>query len=209
MPTPILPQITPSEPPEITFISPFYGKAGDSVIIKGKNFGSKIDDIYFNDVKASKIKSWKNNQIHVLVPENATSGKIKIKEAISPYNFIVFEKKTFCELLFEATPLEKIIQTKNCPVFSKIKLILKGTENDFDYKVKPGPLSPIELKMEKSLTNEEVFLKIEASDPKNIIFEKMLIIEAPISKKLTLISAELLQGENLMPFFVNPLNLTE
>jgi len=115
-PTPTPPLITPSGTSEITSVNPFYGKVGDSVIIYGKNFGSQKDLVFFGNIPTTEIKSWQDNKIHALVPAGATSGLIKIKiaslEYNTKYNFIVFDKNIFCELLFESLATKKLLGLK-------------------------------------------------------------------------------------------------
>ncbi len=72
----------PNQPPKVELITPFLGKAGDLVLIKGENLGNypRNSQIVFGHVKAqdSDIINWTNNQIQVKVPWKATSGLIKV-----------------------------------------------------------------------------------------------------------------------------------
>ncbi len=67
-------------PPAITSFSPASGVQGSSVIITGTGF-SGTTAVSFNDVNAT-ISAITSTQITVTVPPNATSGKIKVTNAL-------------------------------------------------------------------------------------------------------------------------------
>ena len=82
--------------PAITNISPSTAKVGETVQIKGSNFGSSPgnSEIWFGAVKAlySDIVSWLDNQIDVKVPEGAETGDVNIMvdgEKSNDVNFTV------------------------------------------------------------------------------------------------------------------------
>ncbi len=69
---------------------------GFPVKIIGKNFGTERGEssVSFNGVKASNYISWTNGEIKVYVPENATTGKVKVKannENSNGYNLVIQE----------------------------------------------------------------------------------------------------------------------
>lgn len=206
-PTPTIPPITPAGPSEIIEISPFYGKVGDAAIIFGRNFGNQKKPIFFNNTLATQIQTWEDEKIVVLVPEGATSGLIMIDNISSPFPFIVFNESTTCELLFTASSSEKIIGQKNCPFFSKAKLILKPpaevSPNSLSSLIFPNSPAP------PKITERENFLEIGISFPGESFQEKLLLIKLSSDKKIKLISAQLYKEEELVPFFINPLNLIQ
>jgi probable HAF family extracellular repeat protein len=63
--------------PQITAISPATGKVGTVVTIAGKNFSKKpaACKVTFNG-KVAKWTKWTNNQVEVVVPAGATTGKV-------------------------------------------------------------------------------------------------------------------------------------
>jgi len=213
-PTPTPPLIIPQGKPEIFGFRLFYGKAGDAVIIAGKNFGSQKQKVFFNNLEASHIISWSNNEVVALVPDKATAGPIKIGGVASPYNFIVFsarsEQLTACELTFKAFPSEKTLGLKTCPLISKVKFVLKP-EPDLSPASLPSLISPIFPLSSTSLTavTKEGLFEAELSLPPNFPAGDFLTIKIPKDRKLTLVSAELYDQERLIPFFVNPLNLIQ
>ncbi|MEN6295141.1 MAG: IPT/TIG domain-containing protein [Chloroherpetonaceae bacterium] len=52
---------------------------GDVVVIKGINFGNETGSVEFNKVAATKINSWNDTTINVVVPVGAESGDLIIK----------------------------------------------------------------------------------------------------------------------------------
>lgn len=71
-----------SRPVEITSMTPDKGSPGSEVILKGTGFGSipKNTTVSFNGVKAKVDEStWSNTEIKVIVPENAKTGQITVK----------------------------------------------------------------------------------------------------------------------------------
>ena len=68
-------------PPTITSFSPTFGAQGSSVTITGTGF-SGITSVSFNDVNATTYSVVSSTQINATVPSNATSGKIKVANAI-------------------------------------------------------------------------------------------------------------------------------
>jgi len=98
----------PDQPPKVRLITPFIGKVGDLVVIKGRNLGENPKDrkIIFAGVIAqeSDIMSWQDDQIQVVVPQGAGSGLIKI--IIGPWRttwgipFIVYNRQTRLKLSY-------------------------------------------------------------------------------------------------------------
>lgn len=68
--------------PEVSSITPASAKVGETVQIKGKNFGSSPAqaEVWFGAVKAlaSDIVSWIDEQIDVKVPEGAETGDVHV-----------------------------------------------------------------------------------------------------------------------------------
>ncbi|NOY14873.1 MAG: hypothetical protein GXP43_01505 [bacterium] len=104
----------PSQPPQIKLITPFIGKVGDVVVIKGKNLGDNPKDreIVFAGViaKEEDILSWKDDQIQVKVPWGARSGLIRV--VIGPWQmswgipFIVYSKETKLKVSYQGRRLD-------------------------------------------------------------------------------------------------------
>ena len=78
--------------PEITFFSPYYGRAGDKVAIYGKNFTEAFNTVRFNGLKAV-ITNSSPAVILVKVPDGVTDGKISVnvmgEVVTSARNFVV------------------------------------------------------------------------------------------------------------------------
>ncbi len=76
------PTPTPENPPEITKIEPTTVKKGEPLRIFGKYFGNERADSYvsFSGQKVSdnNYSLWADTVIVIIVPENATSGAIKV-----------------------------------------------------------------------------------------------------------------------------------
>jgi hypothetical protein len=68
-------------PPTITSFSPASGSQGSVVNITGTGF-SGITSVSFNDVNAPTYSVVSSTQINATVPSNATSGKIKVANAL-------------------------------------------------------------------------------------------------------------------------------
>ncbi len=104
----------PTVPPKIKLITPFIGKVGDVVVIKGENLGNNPKDrkIIFAGViaKEEDIVSWKDNQIQVKVPWGARSGLIRV--VIGHWQlswgipFIVYDQNTKLKLSYQGQRLE-------------------------------------------------------------------------------------------------------
>ncbi|HYC86212.1 MAG TPA: IPT/TIG domain-containing protein [Chryseosolibacter sp.] len=62
--------------PSIVSISPEFGKAGDEVLINGRNL-NQVTEVHFNTVNAP-MKTKANDMIVVDIPEGATTGKISL-----------------------------------------------------------------------------------------------------------------------------------
>jgi hypothetical protein len=67
--------------PQITSLDPVSTKVGDIITIYGSYFGDDKTkgEVFFNEIKASEILSWKNFYIIVKVPLNAISGKVVVR----------------------------------------------------------------------------------------------------------------------------------
>ena len=70
---------------------------GDPVSIKGVNFGDSEGTVEFNSTPATKINSWTNTDINVVVPTGATSGDLIVKTAdgkiSKPFYFTIMTAK--------------------------------------------------------------------------------------------------------------------
>lgn len=67
----------PPPAPSITNFSPLEGVIGSSVIIKGENF-TGVSSVSFNNINATTFKAINDSTIIAVVPENASTGKIKV-----------------------------------------------------------------------------------------------------------------------------------
>ncbi len=71
--------------PKISSVYPTRGSTGNTVIITGENFGEdqKEATIAFGEIQTAKsdIKGWSNSNITVLVPADASTGKIQVNTA--------------------------------------------------------------------------------------------------------------------------------
>lgn len=70
--------IPPDDSPVISSVDSSIASVGSTINIRGKNFGSIKDTNYvtFNGVRALSYGNWKDSIITLVVPQNATSGKI-------------------------------------------------------------------------------------------------------------------------------------
>ncbi len=92
----------PLAPIEVERVYPFLGKAGDEVVLLGKNFGLNPKDKFLslNDIaiEEEKIDVWQDNMITFFLPEGAVSGLINIRAGsfswTSPRPFVVYNQKT-------------------------------------------------------------------------------------------------------------------
>lgn len=81
-PTPSVtpPPAYPSQAPNIERVSEFFGKAGDTIIIVGTNFGEYQweSKVYVGNVETPKegIVGWSNNILEVQIPDGARTGKV-------------------------------------------------------------------------------------------------------------------------------------
>lgn len=77
-PTP--PPNYPTQPPVIERVQMFYGKAGDTVVVMGKNFGAYPweSSVYVGNAPAGKpdIVRWSDSIIEVNIPQAARTGKV-------------------------------------------------------------------------------------------------------------------------------------
>ena len=91
---------------KISGIKPFWGKAGDEVVVWGENFGEYPINSYIaiGNAKITEYSKWEDNQIVFTVPQNSTSGKISL--SIGNYQltwdkaFNVFNTNTQFALVF-------------------------------------------------------------------------------------------------------------
>ena len=69
-----------SYPPQIFSIQPTQGPVGTEVTIKGKNFSSHVEgnNVSFNNIAADQILTASDTMLKVVVPENATTGQVKV-----------------------------------------------------------------------------------------------------------------------------------
>ena len=80
--------------PEISKLNPDTGQVGDSVKIKGSNFGALrgASTVAFNGTAVTDYVSWEDTKIQVRVPEGATTGPVVVTvdgEASSGATFTV------------------------------------------------------------------------------------------------------------------------
>ncbi|OGU57305.1 MAG: hypothetical protein A2X64_06225 [Ignavibacteria bacterium GWF2_33_9] len=78
--------------PNITALSSTSFNIGDELIIYGKNFGSKTADskVFFNAIEAASYSYWFPTSIKVIVPTNATDGKITVSVAGKVSNEVAY-----------------------------------------------------------------------------------------------------------------------
>ncbi|QMU29896.1 serine hydrolase [Adhaeribacter radiodurans] len=63
--------------PQITTFIPDHGEVGSSVFLVGNHL-TKVKEVYFNGVKAAKVRSYFDFLVMAEVPKGATTGKIKV-----------------------------------------------------------------------------------------------------------------------------------
>jgi hypothetical protein len=66
--------------PEIAAFFPFQGKAGSRVYLAGKRL-STTGKVYFNGVRSPRVKVYADRAISAVVPEGATTGKLRVELA--------------------------------------------------------------------------------------------------------------------------------
>ncbi len=72
-----------SKKPAIVKINPDSARAGDEIIITGKNFGSEQGDsghVYFNGIKCTEFHYWSDKTISCIVPGKAADGYIYVEQ---------------------------------------------------------------------------------------------------------------------------------
>ncbi len=64
--------------PVITSVSPEHAAIGEEIILYGKNFGDSRNGskVKINELEVTEILSWTDTEIHLIVPEDATTGVI-------------------------------------------------------------------------------------------------------------------------------------
>ena len=80
-----------AQAPVIEEITPNRAYVSDEVVIKGKNFGSSGNFVFFRTVRA-RIKSQSPTEIRVIVPENAKVGNVSVEtngQKSNDYKFYV------------------------------------------------------------------------------------------------------------------------
>ena len=72
--------VAPRAGPELKSLNPTEGEVGDSVRIKGKNFGSQrgSNKVTFNGTEVTNYVVWENKKIDVTVPVGATTGDVVV-----------------------------------------------------------------------------------------------------------------------------------
>lgn len=70
----------PSKTAQITSITPTSGKIGDTITIKGTNFGTTQNTsfVMFNSANVIDYLDWSGTEIKVKVPSSAISGKVSV-----------------------------------------------------------------------------------------------------------------------------------
>ncbi len=82
-PAPIIPPPNyPVNPPSIDRVSTFFGKAGDTIVILGANFGDYQweSKVFVGNTEAPKdaVVRWSNNIVEVKIPDGARTGQVWI-----------------------------------------------------------------------------------------------------------------------------------
>lgn len=94
--------------PSITEIEPSSAKQGDEIKIKGHNFGDSRDANYveFNGARADENDyiSWKDTEIKVKVPLNASSGKVFVNVGGKTSNQVDFTIESIFPTIISITP---------------------------------------------------------------------------------------------------------
>ncbi len=75
-----------NKPPEISYLVPDYGNAGEEIIVEGENFGStqKASYVSFGTVEATEYPSWSFNEIRVIIPAGL-SGEVGLLSVTTPF----------------------------------------------------------------------------------------------------------------------------
>ena len=130
--------------PQISSISPSYGKSGDSVTIIGTNFGNTSGKVLFSGgfnpstgplppVEAT-ISSWSSTQIVATVPNGAQSGPVQVITSEGVMSDV--EKETFFDVLGNIY-LKVVNATTTQPITSSdnIKIFIGGPKGENIYYV--------------------------------------------------------------------------
>lgn len=82
-PTPIVYGPLPEGLPVIETILPFLGKVGDSLLVRGKNFGNNPREkaAFFNQqvLTPAEIVRWEDGELELTIPQGAVSGFLRIQ----------------------------------------------------------------------------------------------------------------------------------
>jgi len=80
VPVVIPPANYPAEPPRIDRVNTFFGKAGDTIVVLGSNFGDYQweSKVYVGNTEAPSeaIVRWSNTILEVKIPEGARTGQV-------------------------------------------------------------------------------------------------------------------------------------
>ncbi len=99
----------PDQPPEIDKINPFVSKAGDVILIEGKNLGQNPKDrkIIFPNAQADEndILKWQPNLVQVRIPKGAKSGLVKLMigpwQTTWPIPLTIYNYQTKTQLIYQ------------------------------------------------------------------------------------------------------------
>lgn len=108
----------PQSAPQISYISPRLGAAGDLVTIYGANFGSAqgLSTLSFSGTSITSVKSWSDTKIEFYVPSTASSGTnyIAVKVNITQSNTVGFT------VITQNTPNISTISPTSGPVGTQV-----------------------------------------------------------------------------------------
>ena len=91
--SPVAPPVDPEKTPELISIDPTFGKIGEIIVFKGRNFGTVQGSSYveFNGGKVPLYKSWNDSMITVEVPFAAVTGDVKVVVGTKSSNVKAFK----------------------------------------------------------------------------------------------------------------------
>lgn len=128
----------PTEAPEIIYVTRFYGKMNDSIVIFGKNFGraQKASKVFVGDVELGKTSTlyWSDDEIEVTLP--SISKLLRVGVNINNNSaFWKFKLNGFDDLTKESLFInykENFIRTTDSSVllkvyYAKLKPVVYGT----------------------------------------------------------------------------------
>ncbi len=107
----ICPTAAQNPAPIIKSITPSKAYAGDTIVIKGENFQTSGNRVYFRNQRA-KVTSQSPNELTVIVPEKSKVGDVFVENQAGKSNEVKFYVLPYVEFKLESSKIELGKETK-------------------------------------------------------------------------------------------------